>query len=99
MINSDLIRTNDDLDLIKEWIGNENIKLHLLTRASIDGFNQKAFLDRCGGKGPLLVVIKANDHIFGGYCSLKWPKQNDRYLKDKNAFIYSLNHKTKHIPY
>jgi hypothetical protein len=87
------------LKLLKEWIGKHNLKLNLLTRASQDGLNQKAFLERCGGKGPLLVVIKSKNHIFGGYSLGPWPKLKNTSEKDLDAFIYSINHKTKHIPF
>jgi hypothetical protein len=79
-MNSKIISQESDWKLIKEWIGKVNIRLDLLTRASEDGFKGSTFIDKCGDKGPFLVVIKANDYIFGGYCSISWPKTYNTYL-------------------
>jgi hypothetical protein len=65
-----VINQESDWELIKEWIGNVNIRLDLLTRASEDGFKSSVFMDKCGGKGPLLVVIRSGEYMFGGYCSI-----------------------------
>jgi hypothetical protein len=47
-----------------------------LTRASEHGFKHEAFIEKCGDKGALLVVIKSNDYIFGGYSSISFPAKD-----------------------
>jgi hypothetical protein len=44
-------------------------------------------------------LIKANNRVFGGYSFLSWPSLEVEMREDNKAFIFSLNHKTKHIPF
>ena len=51
---------------------NNNIKWKLLYRATRDGFKSSEFHRRCDHKGPTIVIINANDSIFGGYTTIAW---------------------------
>ena len=69
----------------------------LLYRATIDGFDSKAFHSKCDGIEKTVVIIKNNlNYVFGGYTSAKWDcGSNSRYINglfktDPTAFIFSL---------
>lgn len=60
--------------VIKKALTQPKFKTSLLFRATDDGFEKERFQELCGGKGPLLILIKSHlDKVFGGYCSIKWP--------------------------
>lgn len=46
--------------------------------------------------GPTLVIIKANDRIFGGYASESWEGKPDLWKSDTTSFIYSLTNREKY---
>ena len=54
----------------------------LLYRGSTDGFEAKAFHDKCNDKGPTLCVISSNHQVFGGYASSSWNSNGDYYKGD-----------------
>jgi hypothetical protein len=51
---------------LQKWLG-EKCKWHLCYRASRDGWSAKDFHRHCDNKGPTVVLVKANNYIFGGY--------------------------------
>jgi hypothetical protein len=78
---------------IVDWI--EPLKIvpygfKLLLRGSRDGFGVKYFRERCCNKGTTIVLIrlKGNDKIIGGYNPLSW-KSIDRYFSTNDSFIFS----------
>jgi hypothetical protein len=56
---------------LQEWLG-EKCKWHLCYRASRDGWSSQDFHKNCDNKGPTVVLVKANDCIFGGYTDQNW---------------------------
>ncbi len=61
-----LIISNDDIKLLKKWIGID-FTPELLYRASKDGWSADDFHRLCDNKGPIIVVCKSNyDKVFGG---------------------------------
>ena len=60
---------------------------------SINGSSSKDFHNYCDNKGPTLTLIKTTkDKIFGGFTPLNWHNKNeDKYDKDNQTFIFSLN--------
>ena len=56
---------------LKKWLG-EKCKWNLCYRASRDGWSSQDFHSRCDNKGPTVVLVKANDCIFGGYADQNW---------------------------
>ncbi len=56
---------------LQKWLG-EKCKWNLCYRASRDGWSAQAFHRHCGNKGPTVVLIKANNCIFGGYTDKNW---------------------------
>ncbi len=64
---------------------------NLLYRASRDGFTASAFHSNCDGKSSTVTIIKTNsNYVFGGYTAAKWATNNNNYISDSNAFIFSL---------
>ena len=64
---------------------------NLLYRASRDGFTASAFHSRCDGIADTVTIIKTNsNYVFGGYTAAKWATNNNNYISDSNAFIFSL---------
>merc|ERR1712129_261894 len=81
----------EELQLLK-WIGNDKAyKFELLYRGSRDGFSGQQFHAKCDGKGATITIVKSDnkDHIFGGYTSKSW-NSNDAYIRDDDAWLYSL---------
>jgi hypothetical protein len=66
---SRLITSLKDKYLMKEWISSNIASSRLLMRASESGFKREAFQSLCGGKGPMLIIIKSTDSfVFGGFA-------------------------------
>ncbi|KAG2373410.1 hypothetical protein C9374_012149 [Naegleria lovaniensis] len=66
----------------REWL--------VLYRGSKDGFNGKAFHQKCDGKGPTFTVIKTDKgFMFGGFTCKSWHSGNTD-ESDENAFLFSL---------
>ena len=56
---------------LQKWLG-EKCKWNLCYRASRDGWSAQDFHRHCDNKGPTVVLIKANNCIFGGYTDKNW---------------------------
>jgi hypothetical protein len=56
---------------LQNWLG-EKCGWSLCYRASRDGWNADDFHRHCDHKGPTVVLIKANNCIFGGYTDKNW---------------------------
>ena len=86
--------------MICDWINpgkNINIKAELLYRVSRDGDNPEIFHKYCDNKGPTIIFAKINNGFrFGGFSGISW-KSDGYWVKDKDAFLFSLNNKLKFI--
>ena len=56
---------------LQKWLG-EKCKWNICYRASRDGWSGQDFHKHCDNKGPTVVLVKANDYIFGGYTDQHW---------------------------
>jgi hypothetical protein len=64
---------------------------NLLYRASRDGFTASAFHSNCDGKANTVTIIKTNsNYVFGGYTTAKWATNDNDYISDSSAFLFSL---------
>ena len=91
--------TQEEKQKLKEFIGKDK-KVKLLYRASRDGDKANNFYEKCENQGPTLtLVLTTTQRKFGGYTSLSWtrPKEDFKYYKDENAFLFSLNKKKKYF--
>ena len=91
-----LIVKEDESKMICDWINpNVNIKTKLLYRVSRDGDGADIFHKYCDNKGPTITFAKiSNGYRFGGYSGISWTSQGN-WVKDKDAFLFSLNNKLK----
>eukprot|EP01083_Nonionella_stella_P051806 137563_1 len=66
--------------------------IHLLYRASRDGFSEKAFHELCDNKGATIVIIQnSTDDIYGGYSPVQWKSTPRRMpLPGGGTFIFSI---------
>jgi hypothetical protein len=59
------------IEQLQKWLG-EKCKWNLCYRASRDGWSSQDFHKHCDNKGPTVVLVKANNCIFGGYTEQNW---------------------------
>ena len=91
-----LIVKEPEINMICDWIKpNAKIKTKLLYRVSRDGDGADKFHKYCDNKGPIIIfAILYNGYRFGGYSGLSWTSK-DKWVKDKDSFLFSLNNKLK----
>ncbi|KAL0160354.1 hypothetical protein M9458_044079 [Cirrhinus mrigala] len=66
-----------------------NVKLSLLYKASVHGYQASAFHQRCDCQGPtLLVAYNHSGCIFGGYTSVDYA-QSMKEITDEMSFMFS----------
>ena len=67
----------------------------LIYRSSRDGNSYKSIVDKIKNKSNLIFIyLTGNERIFGNYLQIKLENlgnNNNRYFKDENAFVFSLN--------
>jgi len=98
MIDSMIIKNNNELKMIKNWIKpNEKINFELLFRATRDGDSSKDFYSKCENSSPTISIIKINNgRIIGGYTAIPWKLEDNSFISDQNTFIFSLDSKEKY---
>ncbi|XP_016137760.1 interferon-induced protein 44-like [Sinocyclocheilus grahami] len=68
-----------------------NVKLSLLYKASVHGYQASAFHQRCDRQGPtLLVAYNRSGYTFGGYTSVDY-SQSMQNITDEEAFLFSFH--------
>merc|ERR1712048_907038 len=109
-----LILSDFNLSVLESWISMELLRQNrkekyprlcfkLLYRASKHGFAASAFHRRCDHKKNTLVVISANDTIFGGFTCIPWESANvgravDQIIvarKSANTFAFFWNRRVQ----
>ena len=96
IFNDSLIVKEDEIKMIHDWINpNEKIKTKLLYRVSRDGEGNDIFHKYCDNKGPTIMFAKINNgYRFGGFSGVSLTSVG-KWVKDKDAFLFSLNNKLK----
>jgi hypothetical protein len=95
-----ILRGQREFDLIKGWLVSgpalqSNIKLDLLYRGSVDGFNAAEFHRKCDFQGPTITIVEsAGNRRFGGYCPVDW-KSEGEWVYNTQSFLFSLDYKEK----
>ncbi|XP_016146553.1 interferon-induced protein 44-like [Sinocyclocheilus grahami] len=88
-LTSDL--TEEQSKQLHDLLG--NVKLSLLYKASVHGYQASAFHQRCDRQGPtLLVAYNRSGYIFGGYTSVDYTR-NEQCITDEEAFLFSFQGK------
>ena len=87
---SDVIERENELDLIKDRLGKNNLNLILLYKATRDGDDAEIFHAKVGDTRNNITLIKTNQGVrFGGYTSQSWDGVNI-FKEDDSAFVFSL---------
>ncbi|KAL4486888.1 hypothetical protein ABPG72_009652 [Tetrahymena utriculariae] len=63
---------------------------NLLYSMKDDKLSSDDFHDKCDGRGPYIILIKANSFTFGYYSPISFV-QCDKYITCSNSFIFSLS--------
>ena len=99
-INTDIIKTLDEHYMLTEFINpDKSIQYNFCYKATLHGDNEKALRDYCSGIGPLLFLIETTDgYRFGAFfnLALNFDSENNDYLYDETAFIFSFDTKKKY---
>jgi len=90
------IINNDLFKKLNEWINPlKSLKFKLIFSATLNGDHWKNFHKFCDGKGPTVTLVKGeNNHIFGGYVTVRYSSDNKSHYNDK-AFLFSLTNMKK----
>ncbi|KAL0480603.1 hypothetical protein AKO1_002919 [Acrasis kona] len=109
VFESILLNAEQQLQLSR-WYAEDNTgrrKWILCYRASRDGYEARNFHTFCDKRGETITVIKSrvegsndeNGYLFGGYTSKSWDSpNNEEYIYDDKAWLYSLTNPTNHRP-
>ena len=95
---SKILKNEDEFSFINSLFQNR-CSFELLYQATKDGSYPKDFHNKCDNKGPTITLIQTDDNKkFGGYISKdrQYGNSDEIKMKDKNAFIFSINKKTKY---
>ncbi|KAL4442233.1 hypothetical protein ABPG74_009251 [Tetrahymena malaccensis] len=87
-----------EYDLIKGWIGNNQIQLQQIYRATVKGFQIERIYDSIINKKKLIYFIKTTQNIrFGFYTDGEVNSCNDFITQNPNSiFLFSLDQKKKY---
>jgi len=93
--NIHVLKKPSDIYFLSSLIADENeVSYELCYKSSIDGDSPKIFFDKCLSSSPLVFLIETyQGYRFGVYISvfLGDNLNEDKYIRDDNAFIFSLN--------
>lgn len=65
-------------------------KLNLLYRASEMGGRRENFFERISNHSNLLVLVKSDKAMFGGYISIEISAEDSQYLADSSSYIFNV---------
>jgi hypothetical protein len=83
---------------LKSWLPHGRKIGTLLWRATKDGFEASVFHKKCDNvKASLTIITSEFGKKFGGFTALPW--EGSTCKVDISAFVFSLTHKTKHVPF
>lgn len=64
-------------------------------RATDKKWSYEMFHTCCDNRGPTLIVVRANNRIFGGYTSCSWDQYNT-WMTDTKSFLFSIDNNEKY---
>jgi len=93
---SSLVKTAEEIELIREFTGKSYLVSELIYKATKDGFTASAFHTKCDTKGATIVLIKSKNtnQVFGGYNPVAW-SSNGSYGTEGGAFLFHVTKKAK----
>ena len=93
-IDSLILKNKDELDKFYDLFSNK-IKIYnmkLLYRSSRDGLTLENLKDKINNKSNLIFLfLIGNIRIFGSFAKAKIEVKHNFYIKDEDAFMFSLN--------
>ena len=93
---SKILKSEEEFSFINSLFQNK-CSFKLLYQATRDGSYPNDFHEKCDNISPTITLIQTDDnHKFGGYISKdrQYGNINQVGIKDKNAFIFSINKKS-----
>lgn len=95
--NSDIIKNENDINLLLNFLPKNPKQTSLLFNSNIDGDTLESLHNKIDNKSPTYMIIETDKkRIFGGYTTHLWSIKNNKQSYDKNAFVFSLNNKKKY---
>jgi hypothetical protein len=94
-----VLNLENDIANLEKWFDGRKFVLERVYRGSEDGFTAAGFRPKVHMKDNILIVAESDSgKKFGGYTSLVLLDgfAANGYYSDKQAFIFSLTHQTKH---
>ena len=92
-----ILKDKDSMEMIKNWISPDSeICFKLLYRATRDGDSCDDFHSKCNDSPNISLIQLKDGRIIGGYTTIPWKIENNSYIQDKKAFIFSLDSKEKY---
>ena len=96
-INSDIIKQENDIDLLIKFLEKKPDRISLLFNSNIDGDSLQNFHNKVDYKSPTYIIIKTvQNRIFGGFTNHVWNVKNEGCGTDNKAFVFSLDKKKKY---
>ena len=93
--NINILKKPSDIYFLSSLISDKyDVSYEICYKSSIDGESPKIFYENCLSSSPLVFLIETNERYrFGVYISvfLGDNLNEDKYIRDDNAFIFSLN--------
>ena len=75
----------------------------LCYRATLHGWKDKTFHDRCDGKTNTVTIIQKGQYVFGGYTDIPWGKNSYWFLTStvvpRKCKMISVNNSTRIVVY
>ncbi|TNV79259.1 hypothetical protein FGO68_gene16644 [Halteria grandinella] len=93
-----LIKTLQDIKIIRKGLQGKRFKLEKLYDIKTDGDHPNQFHGKCDGIPHTLCVMQTDrNFIFGGYTKVAWQSTDlNTYNTDETAFLFSLTKQSVH---
>ena len=90
--NSLIVKDNQKIKTLKNWISEKNMKAELLYRLSKDGESFATFHQLCDNKGPTISLFETiNGTVIGFYSPLNFDSNYGNFKQDMDTFIFNLD--------
>jgi archaellum component FlaC len=84
---------------LNRFYGNENQEWKLVYKATKNGFDSRICHQCCDNQGPTLTVIQSSEgYLFGGYTAASWDIENNLWMVDTTAFLFTLTNPHNILP-
>ena len=93
-----IIKNKNEVKQLLSWIEpNDKYIVKLLYDASLEENTNEDFHKKCDGKGATITLVESSKgKRFGGYTRISWNNNIKTWMKDINAFLFSLDNNKKY---